>query len=152
MNRRRALLLLLLLASLAGLAERADARPASVDRTLAPYASTLMQQRDPFAQIWLSTLKKHLRDYPKVTRAALIQVPKQPLFFQVLFVSGAIGTSHDDSMCTIARVDPVGFARSAKRVIFRTPDDYRYVAHMGWAVARVLAVYRNGALFGCKYF
>jgi hypothetical protein len=106
---------------------------------------------DPLRATWLAALHADLKKYPAITRAALIRVQRKPLFIQVIYVSGAIGGRYSRNLCTIAEVDPAGFNVSARRVIFRTTNDYRYVRSQGFSVNYVLLMYRRGYIFGCGF-
>ena len=106
---------------------------------------------DPLVPILKRSLQQDIQRYPRVTRAALAQVLGRPLFFQVVYVSGAIGSAYVQSGCTLAEVDPTGFDRVAQRTLFKRAADYQYVRSHGWSVQSVLKTYRHGIVFGCNY-
>ena len=123
----------------------AGARPASH----AAVAAT----RDDNGNLQLA-LQRELEKHPRVTRAALARVKSRPLFFQYMYVSGAIAVTSAASppgvrreMCSLAKSDPARFDWAASQTLH--PSELAYIRSKGWSVSSVTRTYRLGVLFGC---
>ena len=124
----------------------AGARPAS--------HAVVAATRDDVATLMHFALQRDLRLHPRVTRAALARVKSRPLFFQLMYVSGAIGSTTPPpaarrEMCTVAKSDPARFDAATRKIVFLAPSDYAYVQSKGWSVSSVVTTYRQGVVFGC---
>jgi len=99
-------------------------------------------------------LKRQLEKHPRVTRAALARVKSRPLYFQVMYVSGAIGVTSAASppavrrvMCPLVKSDPARVEAVAAQTL--SPSELVYIQSKGWSVSSVTKTYRLGVVFGC---
>jgi len=109
--------------------------------------------RDDNANLQLF-LQRLLQKHPRVTRAALARVKSRPLFFQYMYVSGAIAVTSAASppgvrreMCTLVKSDPARLEAAARTTL--RPSELAYIQSKGWTVGSVARTYRLGVVFGC---
>ena len=99
-------------------------------------------------------LQRELEKHPRVMRAALARVKSRPLFFQYMYVSGAIAVTSAASppavrreMCSLVKIDPAKLAAAVRTTL--RPSELAYIQSKGWSVSSVVTTYQQGVVFGC---
>jgi hypothetical protein len=105
--------------------------------------------KDPRAATWRRTLVQDRHNHPRITRAALAHAKGGPLFLQVMYVAGAILGARNHGICTLAKVDALGFDTSTRGAFINSANS-AYIRSQGWTVQQVLTTYRDGTVFGCN--
>jgi hypothetical protein len=141
--------------ALAATAAVAVASPIAAGAHPASHAAVAATANDPAETTLRLALQSYLRIHPRVTRAALARVKSRPLYFQMIYVSGAIGVTSSAAkpgqrreMCNLVKGDPTRFDAVARAAIF-TPSELSYIQSKGWSVSSVVRTYRQGVIFGC---
>jgi len=117
-----------------------------------PVAASAHAAKDPHQSLFLKARTQALRKWPALSHAALAQVKGKPLIIQIWYLQGAILGNLDYDACVAAQLAPAKFDAIMLKDLRSGQDPTGYITSLGLTDSYTVSMFRQGTLYGCKFF